>query len=99
MPRTLVVYDDPTVRATIEVLLQRQDFDVMPSDGGETGIAAREPQTFGAMLVEILMPYMRCSESIRIFHERPRGALLTSTRECLTGAGAGLQPKDWKEAP
>ena len=34
MPRILVVDDDPMVGATIEVLLQRQGFDVTLTDGG-----------------------------------------------------------------
>ncbi|MBP0113931.1 MULTISPECIES: response regulator [Bradyrhizobium] len=70
MPRILVVDDDPMVGATIEVLLQRQGFDVTLTDGGETGLAALESQTFDAMLVDIFMPHMRGFESIRIFHER-----------------------------
>src|SRR4029079_14981956 len=70
MPRILVVDDDPMVGATIEVLLQRQGFDVVLADGGETGLAALESQTFDVMLVDIFMPHMRGYESIRIFHER-----------------------------
>src|SRR6186713_3748679 len=70
MPRILVVDDDPMVGATIEVLLQRQGFDVTLTDGGETGLAALEAQTFDVMLVDIFMPHMRGFESIRIFHER-----------------------------
>jgi CheY-like chemotaxis protein len=64
MPRILVVDDDPMVGATIEVLLQRQGFDVTLTDGGETGLAALETQNFDVMLVDIFMPH------IRIFHER-----------------------------
>lgn len=70
MPRILVVDDDPMVGATIEVLLQRQGFDVTLTDGGETGLAALETQAFDVMLVDIFMPHMRGYESIRIFHER-----------------------------
>ncbi len=70
MPRILVVDDDPMVGATIEVLLQRQGFDVTLADGGESGLAALESQTFDVMLVDIFMPHMRGFESIRIFHER-----------------------------
>src|SRR5881394_1146446 len=70
MPRILVVDDDPMVGATIEVLLQRQGFDVTMADGGEMGLAALEAQTFDVMLVDIFMPHMRGFESIRIFHER-----------------------------
>ncbi|WP_456621217.1 MULTISPECIES: response regulator [unclassified Bradyrhizobium] len=70
MPRILVVDDDPMVGATIEVLLQRQGFEVTLADGGETGLAALEAQPFDVMLVDIFMPHMRGFESIRIFHER-----------------------------
>ncbi|AMA57945.1 response regulator [Bradyrhizobium sp. CCGE-LA001] len=70
MPRILVVDDDPMVGATIEVLLQRQGFDVTLTDGGETGLAALETRVFDVMLVDIFMPHMRGFESIRIFHER-----------------------------
>jgi CheY-like chemotaxis protein len=70
MPRILVVDDDPMVGATIEILLQRQGFDVTLADGGETGLAALETQSFDVMLVDIFMPHMRGYESIRIFHER-----------------------------
>ena len=70
MPRILVVDDDPMVGATIEILLLRQGFDVTLTDGGETGLAALEAQTFDVMLVDIFMPHMRGFESIRIFHER-----------------------------
>ncbi|MEY9184419.1 CheY-like chemotaxis protein [Bradyrhizobium sp. USDA 326] len=70
MPRVLVVDDDPMVGATIEVLLQRQGFDVTLADGGETGLAALESQAFDVMLVDIFMPHMRGFESIRIFRER-----------------------------
>jgi CheY-like chemotaxis protein len=70
MPRVLVVDDDPMVGQTIEVLLQRQGFDVTLADGGEAGLMALESQSFDVMLVDIFMPHMRGFESIRIFHER-----------------------------
>jgi CheY-like chemotaxis protein len=72
-----VVDDDPLVGETIGILLQRQGFDVTMADGGETGLAALESQTFDVMLVDIFMPHMRGFESIRIFHERaPRIPLI-----------------------
>ena len=70
MPRILVVDDDPMVGATIEVLLQRQGFEVTLADGGESGLIALESQSFDVMMVDIFMPHMRGFESIRIFHER-----------------------------
>jgi CheY-like chemotaxis protein len=70
MPRILVVDDEPMVGTTIEVLLQRQGFDVTLADGGEAGLLALETEKFDVMLVDIFMPHMRGFESIRIFHER-----------------------------
>jgi CheY-like chemotaxis protein len=70
MPRVLVVDDDPMVGITIELCLQRHGFEVVVTDGGETGIAALEASSFDAMLVDIFMPHMRGFESIRVFHER-----------------------------
>ena len=70
MPRVLVVDDDPMVGKTIEVLLQRQGFEVTLADGGESGLIALESQSFDVMMVDIFMPHMRGFESIRIFHER-----------------------------
>jgi CheY-like chemotaxis protein len=70
MPRVLVVDDDPMVGVTIEVCLQRHDFEVVVTDGGEAGLAALEKSAFDVMLVDIFMPHMRGFESIRVFHER-----------------------------
>jgi CheY-like chemotaxis protein len=69
-PRVLVVDDDPMVCAAIEVCLQRQGFEVTVADGGAAGLGALETSTFDVMLIDIFMPHMRGSESIRAFHER-----------------------------
>ena len=70
MRRILVVDDDPTVCAAIEIYLERHGFDVTTADGGEAGLRALEGAGFDLMLVDIFMPHMRGFESIRIFHER-----------------------------
>ena len=70
MPHVLVVDDDPLVRGTIEVCLERQGFRVTLADGGEAGMRALEAAEFDVMLVDVFMPHMRGFESIRIFHER-----------------------------
>src|SRR6478609_5800246 len=85
MPRILVVDDDPMVGATIEVLLQRQGFDVTLTDGGETGLAALETQNFDVMLVDIFMPHMRGFERLRIVR-------LALSRLPPDGAGARRHP-------
>jgi CheY-like chemotaxis protein len=92
MPRILVVDDDPMVGATIEVLLQRQGFDVTLTDGGETGLAALESQTFDVMLVDIFMPHMRGYESIRIFHERAPSIPLVAMSGYAFAASASPSP-------
>jgi CheY-like chemotaxis protein len=70
VPRVLVVDDDRTVCATIQVCLQREGFEVTVCDGGEAGMRALETSAFDVMLVDIIMPHMRGYESVRIFHER-----------------------------
>ena len=92
MPRILVVDDDPMVGATIEVLLQRQGFDVTLADGGETGLAALESQTFDVMLIDIFMPHMRGYESIRIFHERAPTIPLVAMSGYAFAASASPSP-------
>src|ERR1700759_4430574 len=92
MPRILVVDDDPMVGATIEILLQRQGFDVTMADGGETGLAALESQMFDVMLVHIFMPPMRGFESIRIFHERAPSIPLVAMSGYAFAASASPSP-------
>jgi CheY-like chemotaxis protein len=87
-----VVDDDPMVGATIEVLLQRQGFDVTLADGGETGLAALESQPFDVMLVDIFMPHMRGYESIRIFHERAPTIPLVAMSGYAFAASASPSP-------
>ena len=70
MTRILVVDDDPMVCMAIDVLLQRHNFDVVVTDGGEAGLRALDRGGVDLMIVDIFMPHMRGFESIRIFHER-----------------------------
>jgi CheY-like chemotaxis protein len=70
MTRILVVDDDPMVCMAIEVFLQRHNFEVIVTDGGEAGLRALDRGGIDLMIVDIFMPHMRGFESIRIFHER-----------------------------
>jgi CheY-like chemotaxis protein len=70
MTRILVVDDDPMVCMAIEVFLQRHNFEVVVTDGGEAGLHALDRGGIDLMIVDIFMPHMRGFESIRIFHER-----------------------------
>jgi len=68
MPHVLVVDDDPRIRATIEVCLDRHNFRITVADGGASGLRILEALAFDLMIVDIFMPHMRGFESIRIFH-------------------------------
>jgi CheY-like chemotaxis protein len=70
MTRILVVDDDPMVCMAIEVFLQRHNYEVVVTDGGEAGLRALDCGGVDLMIVDIFMPHMRGFESIRIFHER-----------------------------
>jgi CheY-like chemotaxis protein len=70
MTRILVVDDDPMVCMAIEVFLQRHNFEVVVTGGGEAGLRALDRGGIDLMIVDIFMPHMRGFESIRIFHER-----------------------------
>ena len=65
-----MVDDDPLVRGTIEICLERHGFEVTVAEGAEAGLRAFETSTFDVMLVDIFMPHIRGFESIRMFHER-----------------------------
>ena len=70
MTRILVVDDDPMVCKAIEIFLQRHNFQVLATDGGEAGLRALDRGGIDLMIVDIFMPHMRGFESIRVFHER-----------------------------
>jgi CheY-like chemotaxis protein len=70
MKRILIVDDDPLVALSIQLTLQRHDFETVLADGGVSGLNALQAQHFDAMIVDIFMPEMRGFESIRVFHQR-----------------------------
>jgi CheY-like chemotaxis protein len=70
MKRILVVDDDLLVCSAIRAWLEREDFEVVIADGGESGLSTLDRSTFDLMIVDIFMPHMRGFESVRLFHER-----------------------------
>jgi CheY-like chemotaxis protein len=70
MTRILVVDDDAMVCTAIELCLKRKGFEVVATDGRDTGLHALEVTTFDLMLIDVFMPHLRGSDAIRIFHER-----------------------------
>jgi CheY-like chemotaxis protein len=68
--RILVVDDDLHIRLAISIWLKRCGFRVAITDGGESGLAALNEDTFDLMIVDVFMPNMRGFESIRVFHNQ-----------------------------
>ena len=76
MTRILVVDDDPMVCAAIRTSLEDKDFEVVATDGAESGLSALAQATFDVMIVDIFMPHMHGFESVRLFHQRAPGVPL-----------------------
>ena len=70
MTRILVVDDDPLVCTAIRTWLEDKDFEVIATDGAESGLNALAQATFDVMIVDIFMPHMHGFESVRLFHQR-----------------------------
>lgn len=59
MKRILVVDDDPLV--SIRLTLERESFEAVSTDGGETGLLAPEDTGYDVMIVDIFMPHDQAS--------------------------------------
>jgi DNA-binding NtrC family response regulator len=68
MRRILVVDDDPHVCQAIEIWLKGRGYIAVVTDSAIAGLAALAKFTFDLMIVDVVMPYMRGFESIRLFH-------------------------------
>jgi CheY-like chemotaxis protein len=70
VPRILIVDDDPLICSAIRTWLADKGFEVVVTDGAESGLKALEKQPFDLMVVDIFMPHMHGFESVRLFHQR-----------------------------
>jgi CheY-like chemotaxis protein len=52
------------------VWLRAHGFRVATADGGATGLAALDNETFDLTIVDVFMPHAKGFEAIRLFHER-----------------------------
>ncbi|CAN5197582.1 response regulator [soil metagenome] len=69
MSRILLVDDDPLIRSSVMVWLQRHGHDVVTAECGVTGLDKLRQSRFDLMIVDIFMPHMRGFESVRVFHQ------------------------------
>ena len=72
MADILVVDDDPAVRMTIQLLLERAGHSVVAAADGRQGLAAFEAGAFDLLFLDIFMPGMDGLETMRlILQQRP----------------------------
>lgn len=58
MANVLVIDDDPAVRATIEVVLKRDNHAVVLADNGRNGLQLLQAGQFDLLIVDLFMPEM-----------------------------------------
>ncbi|WP_024515178.1 response regulator [Bradyrhizobium sp. Tv2a-2] len=72
MANILVVDDDPAVRMTIQLLLERSGHRVVAAGDGRKGLAAFEAGNFDLLFLDIFMPGMDGLETMRLMlQQRP----------------------------
>jgi CheY-like chemotaxis protein len=68
--KILIVDDDPAVRVTIQLLLERAGHSVVAAGDGRNGLATFEAGDFDLLLLDIFMPGMDGIETMRKVHQR-----------------------------
>jgi CheY-like chemotaxis protein len=66
----LIVDDDPAVRATIRIVLERAGHAVVVADDGSKGLAIFEGGSFDLLILDIFMPGMDGLETMKLIHQR-----------------------------
>lgn len=70
MAKILIVDDDPAVRATIRLLLERAGHSVVVAGDGRNALAMFEAGDVDLLLLDIFMPGMDGIETMRSVHQR-----------------------------
>ena len=94
MARILVIDDDPAVRAAMQMVLERDGFEVNAVGDGPSGIKLVAAQDFDLLLVDLFMPGMDGLETIRQVHRHKPG-LPIIIMSGLSFASTGAQPPDF----
>jgi DNA-binding response OmpR family regulator len=68
--RVLIVEDDPSVGAAIQMILDREGFDAVHAPDAVSGMQAFEPSVFNLVIVDIFMPGMNGLKTIAEFRNR-----------------------------
>ena len=70
MTRVLVIDDDRSVGAAIQMMLARQDCDTVVAQDAQAGVQAFEASKFDVVMVDIFMPGLDGLETIKGIRER-----------------------------
>ena len=70
MTRVLVIDDDRSVGAAIQMMLARQDCDSVVAQDAQAGVQAFESSKFDVVIVDIFMPGLDGLETIKGIRER-----------------------------
>ena len=68
--RVLIVEDDPSVGAAIQMMLNREGFDTVHAPDAVSGLQVFEPSAFNLVIVDIFMPGMNGLKTIAEFRSR-----------------------------
>ncbi len=74
--KILIVDDDPYILKLLQVLLQREGFDVLASDSGENAVALTWQHKPDLILMDVMMPDLSGFEVARIIREDHEGSLI-----------------------
>jgi CheY-like chemotaxis protein len=95
MARILVIDDDPAVRAAMQMVLEREGFDVSAVGDGPSGIKLVAAEDFDLLLVDLFMPGMDGLETIRQVHRHKPGLPIVIMSGLSFASGTGAQPPDF----
>lgn len=70
MAKILIVDDDPAVRATIQLILERAGHNVVVAGDGRRGLATFEAGHFDLLFLDLFMPGMDGLETMRLVRRR-----------------------------
>jgi putative two-component system response regulator len=93
-PRVLVIEDDPSIRALLTVLLEREGFDVATASDGEAGLAAVDKHDPDVVILDVGLPLIDGLEVTRRLRAnratRTLPIILLTARASIDDMVAGL---------
>ena len=69
-PTVMIVDDDPTLRATMEFILQKAGVKTLVAESGEEALDKLKTCATDLMLLDVQMPGMGGMQTLRLVHDR-----------------------------